>query len=284
MKHKGMTTLFTCISASHSFKVGEGFVGQVFKAQQPTFVEDLHLLTDPAVCAKFFNEKVEFKRADKAMQFDIQSVIFVPLKNSVIELGSVRKLQNASDMLGDKTLAAIKSGGAIAPFSDAFVRPKTCENPKLRKLVEAANGASFAIEWALGADGSLKVVDYYNPWWRVEEVRAKGKRSMYTTGSREYTVKPGQGILGKVFNDEKPKFCEDVQAEGAFLRLELAKEYNIRTALFVPVKHGVFELGSNRTIAKELFISDSAVSAALMDEPAATVEVHEVATGSFRCC
>jgi hypothetical protein len=118
-------------------------------------------------------------------------------------------------------------------------------------------GGCYGIEWQLSG-GVLTQKEHYNPQWRVDAFRAKGLTSLYTERSQGYFFDVGQGIVGKVFAKQEPLFVPDLQAldkesvmdalQGGnsteFLRATLAKEFDLHSAIFLPLPTGVLEVGS----------------------------------------
>jgi hypothetical protein len=130
--------------------------------------------------------------------------------------------------------------------------------PSLKELVDNFYpGGCYGIEWQLSG-GVLTHKEHFNPQWRIDAVRAKGLTSLYTELSQCYVFDVGQGLVGKAFAKQEPLFVPDVQAldtesvmdamQGGnsteFLRASLAKEFDLRSAFFLPVPHGVLEVGS----------------------------------------
>merc|ERR1711920_444108 len=108
------------------------------------------------------------------------------------------------------------------------------------------------------SDGLLTQKEHYNPQWRIDGVRVKGLNGLYTERSQGYYFDVGQGVVGKVFAKQEALFVSDLQAldmesvkdamqsgNGTeFLRASLAKEFDLRSAFFLPVPDGVLEVGS----------------------------------------
>jgi len=134
-------------------------------------------------------------------------------------------------------------------------------------IKQFANGTCYGIEWALLDSGRLECTGFYNPQWRIDEVRKEGLESLYTSKSKEYTFLPGEGLVGKAFENQQTLFFEDLQLLNeddmmdaislgtctGFLRAELAKEFGIHSAVFMPTANGVLEAGSTQKVA---FASD----------------------------
>lgn len=135
------------------------------------------------------------------------------------------------------------------------------------RLVDLVDNLSckgcYGIEWECH-DGVLECKSYYNPKWRLEETASQGLKGLYTTNSTTYTFRVGDGMVGKVFQDKKVVWAPDLQdltADGVamsmvgwdsveFARADLAKQFGIRSAVFVPTEKGVLEFGSKEKAAK----------------------------------
>jgi len=239
---------------------GEGLVGKAFSDQKMLFVQDLQDLSEDAVQdAMFGGDHAEFKRADLAKAFNIHSAVFVPTAKGVLEVGSTDKVVSASGIVPEAVLTAMQNGSEI-PLPKKIAEnlvTTSCSN-KLRELVEGSTGGCYGVEWALSEAGRLEYKGHYNPQWRVEGVQKKGLKGLYTTESASHSFMPGEGLVGKAFSDQKMLFVQDLQdlSEDAvqdamfggdhaeFKRADLAKAFNIHSAVFVPTAKGVLEVGS----------------------------------------
>jgi hypothetical protein len=134
----------------------------------------------------------------------------------------------------------------------------TDSQPSLKELVDNFYpGGCYGIRWQLGG-GVLTQKEHYNPQWRIDGVKAKGLNGLYTERSQGYFFDIGQGVVGQVFAKQEPLFVPDLQAldmesvkdavqsgNGTeFLRASLAKEFDLHSAIFLPVPDGVLEVGS----------------------------------------
>jgi len=120
----------------------------------------------------------------------------------------------------------------------------------------------YGIEWECN-DGIIETKSIYNPQWRIEEVAGKGQEGLYTTKSTRFKFGLGEGVVGTVFQQKKVVFRSDLQdltSEGIaesmkgwdtveFARADLAKQYGICSAVFLPTAAGVFEFGSTEKVA-----------------------------------
>jgi len=226
---------------------GEGLVGKVFFDQNVLFVEDLQDLSEQAVQdAIFGGDHVEFQRADLAKAFDIHSAVFVPAAKGVLEV-----VVSASGIVPEAVLTAMQNDSEIPlPKRVAENFFTTSCSIKLREFVEGSTGGCYGVEWVLSEAGRLEYEGHYNPQWRIEGVKKKGLKGLYTTesASHSHSFMPGDGLVGKVFSDQKMLFVQDLQdlSEKAvqdalfggdhveFKRADLAKAFDIHSAVFVP--------------------------------------------------
>uniref|UniRef100_A0A6U6IJF1 Uncharacterized protein n=1 Tax=Zooxanthella nutricula TaxID=1333877 RepID=A0A6U6IJF1_9DINO len=145
--------------------------------------------------------------------------------------------------------------------------PADAQN-SLRDLVEHfAPGGCYGIEWEVIGD-VLKQRAHYSPQWWVDEIAAKGLDGLYTTGSSMYGFPIGQGLVGKTFAKQKALFVKDLQTlneesvkdsqrygDGTeFWRAQLAKDFDIHSAIFLPLPSGVLEIGSCAVMASMLIL------------------------------
>jgi len=151
---------------------------------------------------------------------------------------------------------------------------------RLQRIVDSGNGACYGIEWALSDAGRLEYKAHYNPQWRVEGVQKKGLKGLYTTQSASHSFMPGEGLVGKVFSDQKMLFVQDLQvmSEEAvqdaifggdhveFQRADLAKAFDIHSAVFVPTAKGVLEVGSTDKVVSASGIVPEAVLTAMQND------------------
>jgi hypothetical protein len=278
-KANGYKKLFTDASSRFSFQVGDGAIGKVFQDKKTIFAEDIQVLSQPAVANSILGG-IPFARTEIAKEFGIRSAAFVPSATGVIEIGSLQKYDSLSDFMDAALVEAIEKGSAIPAGAlaggdsiPAEGQPACPRAQRLQKLVEGSNGASFAIEWVVQDDGILTFGSFFNPKWRVQEVKAKGIKDLYTSKSAGYNFPPSEGFVGKVFASQKAAFVPDLQHISEsdvlnsltgpavdFLRADLAKEFGIISTIFIPVPTGVIEIGATRKVAQwsELLPSDVA--------------------------
>lgn len=271
VKRMGLKGLYTTESTHYSFTPGEGVVGKVFAEQQAQFVPDLQELGREDVSAAMFSGDTSvFKRADLAKMFDIHSAMFWPMPTGVLEVGSTQMSASKPGFLPDDILKAVEEERHVPAASAAVdlsaTTPKGCTSfPQLKQLVEGSKGGCYGIHWAM-SDGKLKCAGYYNPDWRIEGVRKLGFKGLFTTGSSHFEFLPGEGVVGRVFQEQKKCFVSDLQElakedisaamfsgdRAAFKRVDSAKEFDIRSAVFLPLDSGVLEVGSTQQIASDL--------------------------------
>mmetsp|Transcript_16971 Transcript_16971/g.35448 ORF Transcript_16971/g.35448 Transcript_16971/m.35448 type:complete len:345 (-) Transcript_16971:22-1056(-) len=128
----------------------------------------------------------------------------------------------------------------------------------LKDLVDNFSpGGCYGIEWELSGD-ILKYKSHYNPQWRIDGVKAKGLHGLYTDRSSTYEFPVGTGFVGRTFAKQEVFFVRDLQqADGEsikdtmqfgdgteFIRLALAQEFDLHSAIFLPLANGVVEVGS----------------------------------------
>ncbi|CAE7698767.1 Kidins220 [Symbiodinium sp. CCMP2592] len=248
----GLKRLFTTESTKYTFQPGEGLVGQVFQQQKSTFVPDLQRLTEEEVRDSMFGgSSFVFKRTALAVEYGIHSAIFVPTKTGVIEVAG------PGDLIVPALVKVISEGGC----------PEAC----------------YAIEWTMGSEGALKVNESYNPAWRVQYASQAGLPGLYTSSSKALTFQPGEGVVGQVFQAGKELFVKDVQQiteqglrddmfsgnQVNFLRADMAKTFNIRSAAFVPLRSGVLELGSMKQLENMAALRTESGMKAIEEAPCA---------------
>jgi len=80
---------------------------------------------------------------------------------------------------------------------------------------------------------------------------------LFTTRSADWILVEGEGLVGEAYAKQAVIFAKDLQSarkediissvqlgSTMFLRHDLAKEYGIHSALFLPTPAGVYEVGS----------------------------------------
>ncbi|CAE7035337.1 Kidins220 [Symbiodinium natans] len=277
----GLKSLFTTESTRHTFTPGEGLVGQVFLQQQPTFAKDLQQLTEEENRAAMFGGAAfVYKRTALAAEYGIHSCLFVPTKSGVLEVGAMLVV-SPDDLIAPALVKAIQEGGPIPEVKPAPVKLAPCA-PWLQKIAESCPELCYAIEWTMSA-GTLQVNESYNPAWRVQYAAQAGLPGLYTSSSRALTFQPGEGVVGQVFQAQKELFIQDAQEiteEGVrddmfsgnqvhFLRADMAKTFNIRSAAFVPLKSGVLELGSMKQLKSMAALLTDSTMKAIEEAPCA---------------
>lgn len=114
------------------------------------------------------------------------------------------------------------------------------------QFVCEATGADYALFWAQEEDG-LCVRTHYNPPDRIRALQAlRGDDHRFSTRSYEVALSVGEGAPGRAIANCTPEVIPDVLALQGGARLELAKEFDIRTVVCVPWHGGVLEYGSTR--------------------------------------
>merc|ERR1712032_1376946 len=89
--------------------------------------------------------------------------------------------------------------------------------------------------------GVLKPVAHFNPDKRIEQAKLAGKDSLYTLGSYGTKLKPGEGLVGGVYDSQENMFISGVTKLGndVFIRKELALEYGMKSLAMKPWREGV---------------------------------------------
>jgi len=118
--------------------------------------------------------------------------------------------------------------------------------------------------------GSLMIFD--NKAMKLKIVSARGlpKKVIATT-----SLKPGEGIAGKVFQSRKPIFCEDIEFDDRFKRKSRVKYYS-KSFVAVPLKVkgrvvGVLNV-NNRKSRKPFTAEGMKILTLIADEAAMTIE------------
>jgi hypothetical protein len=262
----GLENLFTSKSAQYTFAPGEGLVGKTFASQKKLFVEDLQELgVEDMKNVVALSDGAAFFRAGVAKEFGFHSAIFVPTPNGVLEAGTTQKLASESEFFKTSSLP-----------TDVFrqMSPPGPPSTVLKEIVDTSGGACYGIEWGVLDGGLLKCKSFYNPEWRIEAVQKKGLHGLYTTQSSTYTFRSGEGFVGTAFANQQILFSEDLQTQSVtemmdaislgdhagFMRTELAEEFGIRSAVFMPTGCGVIEVGSTQQVKSARALLSGAVS------------------------
>jgi len=278
VKTKGLKGLYTTESAKHEFPVGQGFVGRVFKNQEVLFVDDLQKLdTEGMKDSMQFGHGMEFMRAGLAKEFNIQSAIFLPQPNCVLEIGSAAKVDSMPGYYAaytSPTTPALANGASVGAEPDVASK---AEPPQLlRSLVSDLTLTScYGIEWAWNGE-LLKYRSHFNPQWRVEGVLKQGLKGLYTSESRGLSFAKGDGLVGEAFDKQAVIFARDLQSlrqddiitsmqtgvTVPFLRRDIAENFGIHSAVFLPMPEGVLEVGSVEMMGSfEEFLSEKSRAA-----------------------
>jgi len=220
-QQNGWAGLFTIESTNYSFTPGEGIVGKAFASKKTCFLPDMQVEAD--------NKRVELEK-----KFGIHSVIFIPNGNGLIEIGSTRTIKSAEDFLPVTVVNRI-----LSPPS------------QLQRLVDASSGGVYGLEWGMADSGRLECKTWYNSYPRMKLAQQNGLRSLFTCQSTAWKFKPGEGPVGETFVNKKIKFVPDVQTDPCSKRKEWAKQFGIRSVVFIPVgtptgTHSLLEIGTNQ--------------------------------------
>jgi len=295
VKAKGLDSLYTKRSQNFEFQAGEGLVGRAFAKQEVLFVKDLQEVDAESMKDSIqHGDTTPFKRADLAKEFDLHSAMFLPSQNGVLEVGSAAFLTSLprffASYAGPTTPPVAWPGSACLAGKAAvdMLPPPATPPPFLQKLVEEISCAGcYGIEWVLDTTTPINRLVYrsaFNPQWRLEGIRQQGLKGTYTTKSIGVGFPAGEGVVGRTFAEQKLLFIKDVQAitpeeimasletgsNVAFLRSETAKEFGIRSVLFLPSATGVWEVGSIQVAdSLEAFLKDGKAAQAISEKQGA---------------
>jgi len=160
-------------------------------------------------------------------------------------------------------------------------------------------GGIYGIQWQLQGD-KLKLESHYNPQWRIDAVKSKGLNGLYTERSATYEFNVGQGYVGKTFAKQDAIFVKDLQSLSEesvkdcwqfgdameFLRADLAKEFDVHSAIFLPLPNGVLEVGSAAVLPSipSYFASLLGQQLSIPASPPSTLASEEAPGGSAAAC
>ena len=88
---------FSTRSVTYTFMPGQGAVGECYAKKAPIFLQDVARLNR--------HLSTPFQRADLAKEFGVNSIMFVPCPDGVLEIGSTEKFTSAADFLPADLLA-----------------------------------------------------------------------------------------------------------------------------------------------------------------------------------
>lgn len=266
-KAHGWDSFYTEQSGAYEFAVGEGVVGKAFQSQEVLFVEDLQDIDVEGVKSTLFMGDIGgvYLRADLAKKFGLHSAIFLPTADSVFEIGSGCIMKSLPQFyvpyMGKRTLGmAVPSETCVSEVQVEW-KKQISGNPSemLQKLVESQSMCCYGIEW-VSTEKGLVHKSHYNAKWRIEAVERKCSEGYYTAHSATYTFAEGEGLVGNAFAEQAVVFASDLQAFSSedakadfsrqcsirFLRAELARQFGIHSAIFLPTPETVLELGTTQ--------------------------------------
>jgi hypothetical protein len=216
-QQEGWAGLFTTESTNYGFRSGEGIVGKVFASKQMRFVSDMQVESD--------NKRVKLEK-----KFGIHSVMFIPNGNGLLEIGTTRTVKSADVFLPVNIVKRI-----LSPPS------------QLQQLVDKSSGGVYGLEWVLADSGRLECKSWYNSYPRMKLAQQSGLRSLFTCQSATWKFMPGEGAVGETFKNKKRKFVSDVQTDSCNKRKDWAKQFGIRSVVFIPVSTTrIMEIGTNQ--------------------------------------
>mmetsp|Transcript_29150 Transcript_29150/g.53196 ORF Transcript_29150/g.53196 Transcript_29150/m.53196 type:complete len:326 (-) Transcript_29150:85-1062(-) len=274
-RKRGLQGLYTTQSSSMTFPKGEGLVGKVFEKQELKFVPSLQVLQEDEIRDAMFNgDPFLFKRTALAKEYGVVSALFIPTANAVLEVGTMKEVSSADKVLPEHIVKAIQTGADVPETKQEPIEEPKCA-AWLKEVVEACPEACYGIEWTM-TNGKLELKDHYNPWWRLHYAKQAGMKGLFTTASRDYNFEPGEGVVGAVFKAQRTAFLSDMQnftPEAImdtmftgdvvmFKRMNIAREYDVHSAVFIPVADGVVEVGSMQELKNEAaLLKEAAVEA-----------------------
>jgi len=272
---KELTGFYAAESAKFEFPVGEGFVGRVFEKQRVLFVKDLQDLDREGIAAAMQSGgSLEYMRAGLAKEFSIHSAIFLPQPNGVVEVGSaatVAAMPASYAPYAGPTTPPVAAGTGEAAGPD--LRSKEEPPQLLKSLVhDLTLGSCYGMEWVW--DGNhLKYRSHCHPQWRIDAVLKQGLKGLYTTQSSTFTFEKGSGLVGEAFDKQSVIFAKDLQSlppedvttamqtgvNTVYLRRDIAEQFGIHSAFFLPTSDGVLEVGSTKMLGSlEEFFGETA--------------------------
>jgi len=93
----GSKGAFAARSVTYTFMPGQGAVGEAFARKELLFLQEVQRLNR--------HLSTPFQRADLAKEYGINSILFVPTADGVLEIGSTKKFANSDDFLPPDLLA-----------------------------------------------------------------------------------------------------------------------------------------------------------------------------------
>ena len=262
----GWNVLYTEKSGEFEFAVGEGLVGKAFQSQEVVFVKDLQEFDSEALQdTLFMGDMGAFLRKELAKDFGLHSAIFLPSCTGVFEIGSscfVTALPEFfapySGVNTPRLASADAEAGTGADDGGELRRQVSDPSLMLSSIVGTQMQCAYGIEWVLEGE-RLVFKSQYNPSWRIEGVKKQCLQGYYTAESATFTFAPGEGLVGRAFADQALIFAQDLQTHSGdaaadyqdgwrpyFLRAEIARNYGIHSAVFLPTADGVVEVGSTQ--------------------------------------
>jgi len=148
------------------------------------------------------------------------------------------------------TISQSVAGEAMAtPANETQCKPCLLLGKSVEKSVDACiaswlrscceeSGAEYALFWSI-CSGRLCV--------SVAWAKHGGGRS-FISDSSTVMLEPGDGLVGRAFNQQVREFNEDVRCLSVdkFIRLDMAKKHNVQSLLVVPwSNYGVLEFGAH---------------------------------------
>merc|ERR1712187_577426 len=192
-----------------SIDVGSGAVGRVYANKSEVFIQDVQTL-----------DSSKFLRLDHAKEFGIRSMACVYFQGGVVEYGTPE----------------------VWPSIPRVVGPSEAH---LRAIAEKS-GAAWAIFWS-EFGGKLSVTGHYILPERVAVLKKeRGDDDNFPKRCYGIHLDVGSGAPGRVYASKSEEFIRDVQAldSSKFPRLDIAREFGIKSMAAVPFQGGVLECGT----------------------------------------
>ena len=129
---------------------------------------------------------------------------------------SLKKLEKETELLKNLILSIYETSNLESALNIA-----------LRKICEST-GWVYGEAWIPKNDGLFLECSpaHYSVDYKLAPFREAGKK---------INLKPGEGVVGRVFNSKTPLWINDISEENNFLRKELARQAGLKTGLVIPI-------------------------------------------------
>jgi len=228
-------SLYTTASYTTRLKNGQSAVGLVFERGQSRFVQNVQSLP-----------RSQFTRVELATKHHIKSILFMSAigtnkQPGVIELGTSHELVLAKGVTAEHVALVLQSkhpANAVKYFhvKDDFDISDGHSDVNLAQYCRSV--FSHAILW-IKVGKKIQAVRHYNRQCSIEEsIALTGMVELYTTSSYAVQMVSGKGAVGTAMATNRTIFFPNLQTVDStdFLRADLAQKYNIKSAIFMPIK------------------------------------------------